>query len=85
MPVAVIAGRTPGSAKWRNLDAPPMTRHWHVVTEAGCSLSYKCTDLTFDGKVPAKIQDGLRSATAIVKKVCLSPRDFAGAFRGLLD
>jgi hypothetical protein len=55
--------------KWRNLDAPPVTRHWHVVTEADGTVTHNCTNLTFDGKVLAKIQDGLRTATEIAEEL----------------
>jgi nitrogen fixation-related uncharacterized protein len=34
--------------KWRNLDARPKTRAWHIMTEADGTVTYNCAELSFE-------------------------------------
>jgi putative DNA primase/helicase len=55
--------------KWRNLDAKPNTRIWHVVTEPDGSVTYNCDELSFDEKVLNLIRDGLATASVIAEEL----------------
>jgi putative DNA primase/helicase len=76
--VKALTDRVPGArgahfetefTKWRNLDSPPLGREWSVVTEPGGIVTWRCDELSFDEKVLALIQAGLRGATEIAEEL----------------